>query len=224
MADSKNMLANTVPAQGQVSEDKYVKICRRGGAKRVLFFGNSITRHAPKEEIGWRGDWGMAASSEDKDYVHIVLRALDERYGEVDYCIVHGAEWERGYQNTDTLLDEYYKSARDFCADIVIIRIGENISSEAHGKESCKGALDKAVAYFSHSAERVIVTDLFWNSSKNSVFREVAEERGYTFVRLTDLEQDEKTMAKGLFWHEGVAAHPGDFGMKCIAERIIDAL
>ncbi len=224
MADSKNMLANSVSSAGQVAEDKYVRIFRRGGAKRVLFFGNSITLHAPKEDIGWYGNWGMAASAEDKDYVHTVLRALDEKYGAVDYCTVHGAEWERGYQSTDTLLDELYKPARDFAADIVIIRIGENISTEAHEAQSCKHALDKVIAYFSHAAERVIVTDLFWNSSKNSVFSEVAEERGYTFVHLTDLEQDDRNMAKGLFWHEGVAAHPGDLGMKCIAERIIAAL
>ncbi len=33
-------------------------------AARVLFLGNSITLHAPKRDIGWTANWGMAASAE----------------------------------------------------------------------------------------------------------------------------------------------------------------
>ena len=43
---------------------------------KVLFLGNSITRHGPKADIGWTRDWGMAATSEDKDYVHLLGRQL----------------------------------------------------------------------------------------------------------------------------------------------------
>ena len=224
MTDSKNMLANTVSSKGQLDPSEYVTVFQRGGKKRVLFFGNSITRHKPLESIGWSGDWGMAASSIDKDYVHLVVKALDEKYGAVDYCIAQGAAWERDYNNTEAVLDKYFKPTREFAADIVIIRIGENIPTSEHLKNSCKDAFDKVVAYLSEKAEKVIVTNLFWDSPKNVVFSEVAEERGYDFVHLTDLERDEKTMALGLFEHDGVARHPGDFGMKCIADRIIEKL
>ncbi|MBR2466435.1 MAG: SGNH/GDSL hydrolase family protein [Clostridia bacterium] len=224
MADSKNMLANTVCSRGQLEENQYVKFCLRGGKKRVLFFGNSITRHAPKEDIGWSGDWGMAASSADKDYVHLVVKALDEKYGTVDFCIAQGAVWEGNYHNVDEVLEKHFKSARDFGADIVIIRIGENIPTAEHERSSCKPSFEKVVAFLSWNAEQVIVTDLFWNSAKNVVFKEVADEHGYTFVHLTDLEEDERTMAIGLFEHGGVAHHPGDFGMKCIADRITEKL
>jgi len=79
MTESKNALANTVSSKAQLDSDKYVSITRREGARKVLFFGNSITRHAPKADIGWTGDWGMAASSRDKDYVHLVHRAMEEQ-------------------------------------------------------------------------------------------------------------------------------------------------
>lgn len=224
MSDSKNMLANTVSAKGQLDASRFVSIFNRGGDKRVLFFGNSITRHSPKADIGWYGDWGMAASSRENDYVHLVIKALEEKYGAVDYCIAQGAEWERKYPDTDAVLQEYYTAARDFAADIVIIRIGENISSEEHERINCKPYLDRAVKFLSPGAKQVILTDLFYDSAKNSVFSEVAEENGYTFVHLTDLEKDERTMALGQYEHDGVAHHPGDFGMKCIADRILSKL
>ena len=224
LKDSKNMQANTVSSKGQLDQNKYVKFFQRSGTKRVLFFGNSITRHGPKESIGWSGDWGMAASCREKDYVHLVISELDKKYGTVDYCIAQGAEWEREYPNTDAVLEEYYTAARDFAADIVIIRIGENIPSEAHERVNCKPYLDQAVKFFAQNATQVIMTDLFYDSAKNNVFSEVAEENGYTFVHLTDLENDERTMALGLFEHDGVAHHPGDFGMQCIAERIVAKL
>ena len=43
---------------------------------RYLFLGNSITLHGPAENIGWKGNWGMAASSADKDYVHLLLARI----------------------------------------------------------------------------------------------------------------------------------------------------
>ena len=49
--------------------------------KKVLFLGNSITKHGPKADIDWSGNWGMAASEEAKDDVfalasHPYTRAL----------------------------------------------------------------------------------------------------------------------------------------------------
>ena len=40
---------------------------------RVLFIGNSITLHGKAPELGWHGDWGMAASAKENDYVQIYV-------------------------------------------------------------------------------------------------------------------------------------------------------
>ena len=55
---------NTVSAQNQVSEIGYGESFGNEGLK-VLFVGNSITRHEPKPEIGWDNDWGMAGCVEE---------------------------------------------------------------------------------------------------------------------------------------------------------------
>jgi hypothetical protein len=65
---------------------------------------------------------------------------------------------------------------------------------------------------------------MFWYAIYNDCFKEVAEEKGHTFCHLTDLEEDERTMALGLFEHKGVAGHPGDYGMQCIADRILEKI
>jgi hypothetical protein len=63
-------------------------------------------------------------------------------------------------------------------------------------------------------------------SGKDSVvgckilLEEIGKELGHSVVRLSDLGEDDSMMAKGLFEHEGVAVHPGDLGMKTIADRI----
>ena len=50
-------------------------------ADRILFLGNSLTLHGPKPEIEWTGNWGMAASAQDKDFVHLLTAAIDGRTG-----------------------------------------------------------------------------------------------------------------------------------------------
>ena len=51
-------------------------------ANRILFFGNSITL-SPTAVSGtpWQGGWGLAASSADKDYVHLVTSSIAQAAG-----------------------------------------------------------------------------------------------------------------------------------------------
>ena len=108
MIPSKNAESNTVSALGQIDVNKFVSIFKRGGAKRVLFFGNSITRHEPNPSLGWYGDWGMAASREENDYVHTLVSMLQAAGDNVDYCIAQLAEWERDYERGLDILNEKY--------------------------------------------------------------------------------------------------------------------
>ncbi len=223
--DSENARANNVSAENQVPPDKYVQIQMNGGSKKVLFVGNSITHHIPNKDIGWFGNFGMAASCEENDYVHIVLNHLRNVYGEVDYAIVQAAYWERHYEKTENLLPELYSDAKDFGADIVIIRLGENVFNETLEAFDFKPYFKKMIDFFGgDKCEKLLITDMFWHRTFNDVFRQEATERKCPFVHLTDLENEEGSMAIGLFEHQGVSRHPSDYGMKRIAERIIEKL
>ena len=218
---------NTVSAKEQVKKYDIVRTVRNGGNLKVLFLGNSITRHAPAPQIGWDFDWGMSASAEDKDYVHVAVKMLEERYGGIDYCTACCADWERNHWNLD-LLDDW-KEARDFEADIVVCRLGENVNTREDNPQFCNFAkhLDPMIKYFcSNPNARVIVTELFWPKEiLDAPIRQVATENGYPLVHLNDLgTQDENMAVDGRFWHHGVSIHPNDLGMQRIAERIVTTI
>src|SRR3546814_6558765 len=60
----------------------YALDCENVGAERLLFLGNSITVHAPAAKLQWSGNWGMAATNEKYDYVHLISREITEKSGD----------------------------------------------------------------------------------------------------------------------------------------------
>ncbi len=217
---------NTVKATEQVKKDRFVEDFQKDGKPKVLFIGNSITRHEPKPEIGWDNDWGMAATCRENDYVHVFVRLMEEKYGKVNYCVANCGLWELNYFNDEIIFD--WQKARNFNADVVVIRIGENIWNvrDSFKEYPLASHFEKMIKYFAINPNaRVIVTGLFWRCDEiESVIKRVAKDNNYTFVCLKDLSDDCKNMAVGRYWHEGVSAHPSDEGMRKIAERIYEKL
>lgn len=215
---------NTVPSKDQLSPNLWVTFeMGEAGARRVLFVGNSITRHGPApEQLGWSGDWGMAASSADRDYVHLTAAALKKKWGSLDYCVTQAADWERNYTDRD-LLNRQYHAAREFCADIVVIRLGENVIRETFDPEGFTAAYCDMVRFFSPKEDAVVVlTDLYWaHDGINRAIHEAAARLKLRYIPMGDLGENDAMSAKGLFRHEGVAGHPGDSGMKEISDRIL---
>lgn len=225
MEFSKDLLANTVSSQNQLPDSQYVTFhYTENAVKNVLFVGNSITLHGSKPSIGWTGHWGMAASAPEKDYVHLTVDGLQECFGPVNWCIAQGAVWERAY-NDDSILPTHYAAAREFAADIVFVRIGENTARNLLESADYKEAFAKMVRFFTPKAEKIIVSDLFWASPAiDDPIRAAVSENGWTPVSLGDLGAQDCMKAVGLFEHAGVAGHPGDLGMRTIADRLLAAL
>ena len=64
------------------------------------------------------------------------------------------------------------------------------------------------------------MTTGFWHHPADESIAELAKEHDWPLVPLGDLGEQPEMKAIGLFAHSGVAAHPGDLGMKNIADRI----
>ena len=217
---------NTVPGSNQLEKQDYLSfMLHEKASRKVLIVGNSITRHAPKADIGWYGDWGMAASCADNDYVHILHRELTKYFGAVNICVAQAGAWEieESARKSDKL-KESYMAAAEFEADLLIIRIGENIDISKTSVPELAKDFHHMITFFGgeQKSTKVIVTGQFWESPEREEAVVLAAQRnGYSFVPLYDLGMNEKMTAMGLFDHAGVAGHPGDLGMQHIAERIM---
>ena len=197
--------------------------------RRILFLGNSITQHGPKADIGWTGNWGMAASAEDKDYVHLVTRALAGSTGTTPQIMVRNiADFERNYATYDA--DAQLKDCLAFDPDLVILAIGENVpalADEAATAQFKTGVMNLLRVVMAKRHPLVVVRSSFWaDAAKDEVLAQACEEAGGIFVNAGPLGQEAGNAARSerSFTHDGVASHPGDQGMKALAEAIVQAI
>ena len=196
---------------------------------KVLFLGNSITKHGPKADIDWSGNWGMAASAESKDYVHLVTKALTEKSGSAPEVMVKNiADFERAYAGYDFAAKQ--KEAVDFNADLIILAIGENVPGLKTEEEAVAFASSVLKLLRTVSGARkpvILVRSCFWAvPAKDSCLKLACNEVGGIFVDISALGKDEKNFGRSEreFKHAGVANHPGDRGMAAIAGAIVEAL
>lgn len=220
----KQIEKNTVDAKNQLKNEKSIRFINENGhGKRILFVGNSITRHAPKPVIGWYGDWGMAASSKENDYVHLCITEIKKTDPDAAFCIAQVAKWETAYPNGEEVFP-LYESVHNFNADIIIMRCVENIPLDKYKDKEFQKSYLELIDYFNPKNADVILTTSFWESPADKAIAEVGAVRNYPVIRLGDLGNNDAMMAKGLFEHAGVAMHPGDQGMQEIAARILSEL
>lgn len=198
-------------------------------AGRILFLGNSITLHGPSKAVSWSGNWGMAASEREKDYVHVLTAAIAKMLGHRPEILVDNiADFERHYDTFDVAAR--LKKHLAFKADLVIVAIGENVpalTSDA-SKAAFKKGLDTLLKTFKANGNpTIVVRSCFWrNKPKDEILKQACEEVGGVFVDIGTLGTDESNYARSerSYAHAGVAAHPGDKGMKAIADAILGAL
>ncbi|MEZ6040377.1 MAG: hypothetical protein R3C20_07715 [Planctomycetaceae bacterium] len=198
-------------------------------AEKILYLGNSITLHGPAPNIGWTGNWGMAASSGDKDYVHLVTDFIESASGSRPQVRVKNiADFERGYATYNIALG--LKDEIAFQADIIIVAIGENVSEPTTDEARSafgKAVLDLLLALQNDSQPTIFVRGSFWeNATKDSIMQQAAVRANVTFIDIHELGRDESNMARSerQIDHAGVAGHPGDRGMQAIASSIITAI
>lgn len=189
-----------------------------------LAIGNSITIH-PLNEYWWN-ECGMAATSAENDYVHIVTSALDAKFYAYNF-----ATWEMmGYDRGETLslLDGLLSEE----LDLVTIQLSEN-ASDLSTFESDFEELIRYVQKGAPDAQILVIGDFWDKEQRGEMKQQACEATGVEFVSLDEikgLEEYQCGMDTTVYdsegnphtvEHDGVAKHPGDTGMKWIADRII---
>jgi len=219
------MEKNTVDAKDQLTDSKYVRFMNlAGNGKRIMFVGNSITLHGILPPIGWYHEYGMAASKKENDYVHILMEKLNKIMPDSQFCICQVAEWERNYKDGESK-HSLFKDARNFNADIIVARFIENCPNTDFDSSIFKKELHSILAFLNKSQKaKMVLTTGFWKHPGDHAIIEYAKENNLPCVELGDLGEREEMKAIGLFEHSGVANHPGDLGMKNIAERIFNVI
>lgn len=198
-----------------------------------LAIGNSITRHGIRDF--WWNNIGMAASDAQHDYYHLVLKYLEDKYGNVTGGICNFSVWEVQAEDRDGTLTEFLEPFLNPDLDLITVQLGENVDDLETYQEDYVSML-KFIRSKAPNA-RILVIEDFWTVDDRY-------DMEFAACALTDAEfvpldgiasNDEYYCGTGTtvydeygneytVEHEGVAMHPGDEGMAAIAERIISTL
>jgi len=206
-------------------------------ADKILFLGNSITAVPQRDLPTW---WGLSASTVAKDYVHLLVGALDAKTGghltllpttahvthpingttgPCDSNVINVADvFERSYDSYDA---SKITKQLAWKADIVILQFGENIPPATFNAESFKAGMKKLVADLKESsnphifvASHILGANPAVDEIKRSICAEDPTQR--VFVDLSSVAKDPANM--------GAYAHPNDKGMALIADAIFQAI
>ncbi len=194
--------------------------------EKVIFIGDSITQHAPNiAKLDWSGNYGMAASAEDKDYVHLFMAKLAEQQGREPELSV--------YAKGGGTLAGQLKFLDDFAsanADIAVVQMGENDKLHDHGVGFRRdyGRILEALRKGNPKAQ--IFCFGVWsptrgNTEKDAIIQQLCEKYDADFVSLSAANADPANQAgtEGRFTNKGVNWHPGDKGMQAMADALWSA-
>ncbi len=233
---SASVASSSVETTGYVSAFAFVSTELTAQAKeqknyRVLFVGNSITNHGANTDIGYTlgsatDTWGMATSSPEFDYVHLVMKAIREveGYENAEFMAINVANWERAYASYDYTKD--FAEGAAFGADLIIGRISENANSCAASYKNDNDFshyYDELLRFFnSKGTAQIVLTTSYWgeeNYDRDNIIDEqiieLAKAKNYPLVRLGDLGSRYNTVndasADGEYYKNLEGTSPGGY-------------
>lgn len=190
------------------------------GPLKVLILGNSITYSPRNPGAGWNCDCGMAASAPDKDFVHLLTAHFKSVNASSTVAAKNIAEFERHFDTYD--FADSLKTYRDAKPDIIIMKIGENVTRFADStlfEEKYVELLDYFKA--NNPKVKILAAGSVWPDRELSN-KIMSKYSGY--VSLISLDNDYSNYAFGLFTDPEIQNHPSDKGMQGISDLIWAAL
>lgn len=196
---------------------------------KVAIFGNSLTKNS--------GGIGMCASDQYHDYYHYVTDYIKSKNSNViinDRMNISTWESSTNTQDRDNYFNSDIKPVLSDDTDIVILQISDNVNTDEKKKTFGEDAKKLITNILSVSPKAQIYWIYGWFGNQE-IFDKVTTacaSSGAIPIYIRDLETSENTGRlgqkctgiDGQTWtvtNPGAAAHPGDNGMKAIADRII---
>ena len=198
---------------------------------KYFAIGNSICMH------GGADYWpvktrGMAASKDEKDYVHLITNHLKTKYDNVDTKAINFATWEVTFTDraqTICMIEPYLNSE----IDLITVQLGENASELTNWQTD----FEYLIKYIKEKCpkSKILVIGDFWEyKNRDELKEQAAKNTNVSFVSLKHIKDNKKYMAglnsviyyendtkEHVIKHKGVAIHPGDLGMQEIANVVI---
>lgn len=217
---------------------------------KILVIGNSITQHSPAVNKGWLGNWGMAATAPEKDYVHQLLAKVQTVNENARMKWVNISEFEKYFYSweNETPWDAFdigkYQEYVNFDADIIVCTIGANIKNPANEgdpgfdthEEFEMVDYQKIISHFNPGEDASVIVGLtpLMGGTIKDVIVQAARAMDWPVVDMTDLTDNQykafpyEQQLKDAFGVDeiisGVLNHPGDKGMQVMAERLWETL
>jgi len=205
---------------------------KSGDKYKILIIGNSLSYHGIVKEIGWEHISGMAATSKEKDFVHLLFKNVEKKLPEKMIClrISNFADFERnlgGFEpkNLDRLII--------YQPDLIVFQLGENVSIQNQNDKSLfEEKYIELINNFKKNGNPLTIctTPFFPSLPKNEIIEKVALSTNSYLVDLSHLPllnsenyaKDEKNYSgdKSGWKVDGIGVHPGDIGMENIAKQI----
>ena len=196
---------------------------------KVAIFGNSLTSNT--------GGIGMAASDQYHDWYYLTSQYLKEQNPSVTINDrLNVSTWEQAESSADrqAVFDSTIKPQLSADTDLVIIQLGDNVNTDARKAtiEEDSRTLINNIKQISPNAEIYWLASWFGNPDLIGKFHNACLAAGATHIDINDLNTKEnqssigtpRTGLDGKSWRvaiPGEAVHPGDAGMKAIADRLI---
>lgn len=187
-----------------------------GKIKKIVILGNSIVYCPSTPAAGWYNSWGAAASSMDKDFVHLLIKDVHSKDTSVVFRFKNISDFERNCTTYDLLQLDSFKGA-----DLYIFRLSENVTSKA---DIFINHYNLLINHLNTNNALTIIVDGFWPSPLNSKIEDFAKSKNYPFIKNSDLIGNPSNEAYNEYKNKPVASHPSDKGMKAIEQRIWDYL
>lgn len=188
----------------------------------ILFLGNSLTMTGvPKEEKD-KTQRGLTTTAPDSDYVHrLVKRIAIEQNVNVKYSVTNITQFERTFIRHPFNFSKL-DSARVKQPDILIVQIGENIFQEdLKSPEIFEKSYLHLLSFFPH-AKRIITLPFWQEKVRDYAITDVATRSNSWLVDLGHLgggmDKDNFASSQKNYKNPAVGQHPGDKGMKRIAD------